>query len=159
MLKSDNLKNPIKCILHLGVGNEEGKIFKFTEETFRKCNNAYNKRRQMKSKYNSITIPNTISDDIGYHCSCYKHTSVSLENAMVDSEIPTTCEVSSIKMAFRPNAINNVKSINNRTGVLEEKCIIYIQKNKKVSGNKQTLIVYQTMAYLRYGRICHCSRP
>ena len=31
MLKSDNLKNPMKCILHLGVGNEEGKIFKFTE--------------------------------------------------------------------------------------------------------------------------------
>ena len=112
--------------------------------------NAYSKRRQMKPKYNSITMPNNITGDIGYRCSCYKnYTAVSLENASVDSEIPTTSEVLSIEMALRSNAINNVKSINNRKCVLEEKCTICMQKTKKLSGNKQPVIVCQTYDCIR----------
>ena len=54
----------MKCILHID-GKEEGKIIKFTEETFRKCNNASDIRKRMKSKYNKIVIPDNITEDIG----------------------------------------------------------------------------------------------
>ena len=106
-------------ILHID-GKNEGKIIKFTEEMFRKCNNASDIRKQIKSKYNRIVIPHNITEDIGYHSKCYRnYTVVTADN--VDSEIPTSSNISPGEMALRSSTVNSVKSINNRTGILEEK--------------------------------------
>ena len=68
----------LKCILHLGSGDDIAMIKTFNEITWSKVQNVASKHNSSKinqSKYDTIitTLPTTFCGSTGYHSSCYKN--------------------------------------------------------------------------------------
>ena len=60
------------CSLHIGDGQETGKITLFREETLKKCKFILALRKQHNLKYKNVVLPVAVDSFYRFHLDCYK---------------------------------------------------------------------------------------
>ena len=59
------------CSLHIGDGQETGKITLFREETLEKCKLILALHKQQNLKYKNVVLPVAVDSFYGFHLDCY----------------------------------------------------------------------------------------
>ena len=110
------------CSLHIGDGQETGKITLFREETLEKCKFILALRKQHNLKYKNVVLPVTVDGFYGIHLDCYKRFTAFSATLQKDKDSIPPESSSSPRSCSTRSTISNIKT-KSSSGVLEKSCI------------------------------------
>ena len=117
------------CSLHIGDGQETGKITLFRKETLEKCRFILALRKQHDLKYKNVVLLVAVGSFYGFHLSCYKRFTALSATLRKDKDLIPTENSSSPPSCSTRSTSSNIKTKRSAV-VFEKSCIIYLKKQK-----------------------------